>query len=107
MAPPCSPALASAVIQAEFFEKPSIFSDPSYGDMALKLYHNLTGAPFVSGQTITIETNKPDKLPLPSFGLLNLQWHLSRLVAMAGGADIFDDKDFDDDNGKDDRGLLL
>jgi hypothetical protein len=41
-----------------------------------------------SGQRIKIHTDDPDKKPLPSFELLELQWFLQRIQGMAGAADI-------------------
>jgi hypothetical protein len=41
-----------------------------------------------SGDYFKIQTNDPDKKPLPSFELLELQWFLKRIQGMAGAADI-------------------
>ena len=40
--------------------------------------------PIRSGDMFTLTTNDPDKKPLPSFKLLELQWILQRVVAMSG-----------------------
>ena len=60
-----------------------------------------SSAPFIhSGQVFTFKTTDPEKLPLPSMELLEMQWYLQRLVAMSGAADwpslVWDDDD--DDN---------
>jgi hypothetical protein len=53
-----------------------------------------------SGQVFTFKTTDPEKLPLPSVELLEMQWYLQRLVAMSGATDwpslVWDDDD--DDN---------
>lgn len=38
----------------------------------------------VSGTRFTMTTDDPIKKPLPDMGLLELQWHLQRIVAMLG-----------------------
>jgi len=54
-----------------------------------------------SGQIFKITTENPEKYPLPSWELLQMQWFLQRLVAMSGAASWpridFDDDDDDDD----------
>jgi hypothetical protein len=44
-----------------------------------------------SGTRITMTTDDLDDKPLPDPGLLELQWHLQRVFAMAGAADWVDD----------------
>ena len=39
-----------------------------------------------SGEVFTFKTTDPKNLPLPSMELLEMQWHLQRLVAMSGAA---------------------
>ncbi|OKL58552.1 hypothetical protein UA08_06261 [Talaromyces atroroseus] len=51
----------------------------------------------VSGDTFTLTTPDPDRLPLPSWPLLEMQWHLQRIVAMSGAAEAQDYPDPDDD----------
>jgi hypothetical protein len=41
-----------------------------------------------TGHVITLTTEHPDTLPLPSIDLLEMQWVLSRLVALSGAADV-------------------
>lgn len=43
-----------------------------------------------SGYIFTVTTDDPRKKPLPSFALLNLQWHLHRIAAMKGAAEEYD-----------------
>lgn len=51
-----------------------------------------------SGDTITMTTPDPEKLPLPNWDLLEMHWYLQRIAAMSGAAE--DDEGFyrDDDN---------
>jgi hypothetical protein len=55
------------------------------------------------------ERNHPDKIrgyfhlqndthPLPSFQLLDMQWHLNRIIAMCGASEIYDSDNDDDDD---------
>lgn len=50
-----------------------------------------------SGEIIKVMTDDPINHPLPSFELLNLLWHLSRIVAMQGAADEEEDDPSDED----------
>lgn len=51
-----------------------------------------------SGDSITMTTPDPEKLPLPTWDLLEMQWYLQRVAAMSGVAG--DDEGFyhDEDN---------
>jgi hypothetical protein len=51
-----------------------------------------------SGQKFTLKTSDPIRLPLPSKELLELQWHLNRIVSMSAAAEVRDEED-DEDNG--------
>lgn len=51
----------------------------------------------VSGQRFTMTTDDPVNKPLPDPGLLELQWHLQRILAMSGAAGWKEDE-FDDDD---------
>jgi hypothetical protein len=51
----------------------------------------------VSGTKFTMTTDDPINKPLPDPGLLELQWHLQRILAMSGAAGWKED-DFDDDD---------
>jgi hypothetical protein len=53
-----------------------------------------------SGDEICLETNDPQRLPLPDWRLLDMQWILHRVAAMSGAAesrDGFNEDDNDDD----------
>jgi len=51
-----------------------------------------------SGDVFTITTTDPEKMPLPSVELLEMQWHLQRLVGMSGAAGWSNLDDSDDDS---------
>jgi hypothetical protein len=56
------------------------------------------GKKICSGEVFKFKTTDAKKLPLPSMELLEMQWHLQRLVAMSGAAGwpILDWSDDDD-----------
>ena len=54
--------------------------------------------PIKSGDTFIFKTTNPDTHPLPSFQLLDMQWHLNRIVAMCGASEIYDSDNDDDDD---------
>ena len=60
--------------------------------------------PVKSGQRFTLKTSDPENLPLPSKKLLDLQWHLSRIVGMSGAAEGSEEDDYDDGYSDDDGG---
>ncbi|PGH14509.1 hypothetical protein AJ79_03002 [Helicocarpus griseus UAMH5409] len=51
----------------------------------------------ISGQVITLTTDDVAKRPLPSWPLLELQWHLQRVAGMSGAAEARDEVDRNDD----------
>ncbi|OKL58859.1 hypothetical protein UA08_05688 [Talaromyces atroroseus] len=51
-----------------------------------------------SGDIFTLTTPDPDQLPLPSWPLLEMQWHLQRIAAMSGAAEAQYYLDSDDDS---------
>lgn len=53
-----------------------------------------------SGDLVTVTTDDPESLPLPSFEILQLQWILHRVRALAAAAGFHDEfSDNDDDYG--------
>ncbi|TVY17235.1 hypothetical protein LARI1_G005530 [Lachnellula arida] len=44
-----------------------------------------------SGDIFELKTDDPEARPLPSFGLLEMQWYLQRITGMAGAADVEED----------------
>ena len=69
-----------------------ILSLPPSQDLdGIKLYHFPTDQRIYSGETISLTTKDPENLPLPHYGLLEMQWILQRVAAMSGAADIYDD----------------
>ncbi|ENI05961.1 hypothetical protein COCC4DRAFT_60229 [Bipolaris maydis ATCC 48331] len=59
--------------------------------------------PLKSGTRFVMATDDPENQPLPDSGLLTLQWHLQRVLAMTGAAgwkeEEFGDDDDDDKDG--------
>jgi len=51
-----------------------------------------------SRDVIELKTNDPEKLPLPDFRLLDMQWILHRVSALSGAAELSDDFDKDNDD---------
>jgi len=53
-----------------------------------------------SGQKLVLRTSDPERLPLPSKELLEMQWHLNRIVSMSAAAEACDEDDeYNDDGG--------
>lgn len=63
------------------------------------IFHTETGAKISSGYVFTVKTDNKEKQPLPSMGLLELRWHLSRIAHMQGRAE-------DEDEGSSDYELV-
>lgn len=62
------------------------------------LYEDGIQKPIHSGDVFILTTHDPQTHPLPSFGLLEMQWHLSRIVSMSGAAEVLDEDDDSDDD---------
>lgn len=54
--------------------------------------------PIQSGDVFTFRTEDPISHPLPSFALLDMAWHLGRVVSMSAAATLFDQDQYDDDD---------
>ncbi|KAJ5795118.1 hypothetical protein N7457_001717 [Penicillium paradoxum] len=52
-----------------------------------------TYRPIESGFRFKLTTDDPVVRPLPSFDLLDMQWHFARLVALSAAANLFDDNE--------------
>ena len=57
---------------------------------------SITSDMLTSGTRFTISTHDPSTHPLPHPRLLNIQWHLQRLLAISGAAGWMDEKRDDD-----------
>jgi hypothetical protein len=71
----------------------------SRASMSERIYR-ADGKRILSGERIELTTNDPQRLPLPSYGLLRLQWDMQRLLHLSAGAEpleLSDDSDDDDD----------
>ncbi|EOA86497.1 hypothetical protein ACJQWK_08628 [Exserohilum turcicum] len=58
----------------------------------------------VSGTRFALSTDDPKERPLPDPGLLELQWHLQRVLAMSGAAG-WKEEEFDNDDDDDGPGV--
>jgi hypothetical protein len=56
------------------------------------------GRSLKSGQKFVLRTEDPERLPLPSKELLDLQWNLNRIVAMAAAGELYQEEEFTDDD---------
>lgn len=75
----------------------------SAGDWSLLDYK--LGRLIRSGHTIIMETDDPEKKPLPSVALLDMQWTLQRLTCMSAAGEHEDLAPYDDDD--DDEGYPM
>jgi hypothetical protein len=90
----------TAETQPEYEESPAdISSDVPTG---WRIYRE-DGKRIRSGERIDVTTNNPRSLPLPSYGLLRLQWDMQRLLHLSAGAEPLElsDNSDDDDDGYD------
>jgi hypothetical protein len=65
----------------------------------VKLYNCETDKKICSGDKITLRTDDPDKKPLPSSSLLEMQWALHRLTALSRAAEVDPDPHHDESDG--------
>lgn len=73
-------------------DRPSLPSDLRSGPCNSKLWDYDTDAPIYSSHLITLTTEDPETMPLPSFELLHMQWTLNRVAAIAGAANVTDEE---------------
>ncbi|EGE08769.1 hypothetical protein TEQG_07726 [Trichophyton equinum CBS 127.97] len=66
----------------------------------IRLWNVMTGMEIVSGTLIRISAS--DGIPLPDPALLQMQWMLQRIIALAGGAEAFEESNDGDDDDDDD-----
>lgn len=95
--------------KVDLMDEPSSSRDRSFSVKGYGPFIRIdeTGAistPLVSGTRFTLSTDDPLNRPLPDPGLLALQWHLQRVLAMSGAAgwkeEEFGDDDEDDGLGE-------
>lgn len=72
-------------------DRPSLPSDLRSSPRNSKLWDCDTDAPIYFGHLITLTTEDPETMLLPSFELLHMQWVLNRVAAIVGAADITDE----------------
>jgi hypothetical protein len=68
------------------------------GTDSLKFWENVDDEKICSGGEFDILTSDPDQHPLPSWGLLEMQWFLQRIVAFSGLAHPLEEDESDDDD---------
>lgn len=73
-------------------ERPCLASSLCQLDPLLRLHDNYTGELISSGRQTTISTTF-SKYYVPSFQLLTLQWHLTRIAAMVSRWDLLEDSE--------------
>ncbi|OQE12269.1 hypothetical protein PENVUL_c001G03988 [Penicillium vulpinum] len=61
-----------------------------------------TYRPIVSGYRFKMTTDDPIERPLPSFDLLDMQWHFNRMLALSGASSFFEDDYEDEDDNRSD-----
>lgn len=86
----------------DLLEQPGSSKGLNHVDGATLSRLDSNGIPTIiqSGDVFTLKTDDPTTRPLPSFELLDMQWHLNRIVSMTGAADVYDEYiDDDDDDG--------
>ncbi|RAL04463.1 HNH endonuclease signature motif containing protein [Aspergillus ibericus CBS 121593] len=71
---------------------PFLPSDLRASPLNAKLWNRETDEPIYSGHLMTLTTRDPESMPLPSFDLLQMQWTLNRIAALAGAADVIDEE---------------
>lgn len=85
--------------------RPVLHGDLGGSVSNVKLFNCQSETKICSGDRITLRTEDPATMPLPSIDLLEMQWVLHRLTALSGGAEPIDlalDSDDDPEDGFDD-----
>ena len=59
-----------------------------FSPRSCKLWNCDTEKKFASGDVLEFRTRDPLRLPLPSFELLELRWHFSRILSMSGTSNV-------------------
>jgi hypothetical protein len=89
-----------SITRVDLLEQPlsSLNRTESTGEATFCIIDNSTKKPILlySGYRFTMRTDDPENLPLPDPGLLEMQWHLQRILAMSGAAG-WKEEDFDHD----------
>ncbi|KAG2414261.1 hypothetical protein HFD88_003452 [Aspergillus terreus] len=71
------------------------------GTDSLKFWENVDDEKICSGGEFDILTSDPDRHPLPSWGLLEMQWFLQRIVAFSGLAHPLEEDESADEEEED------
>jgi hypothetical protein len=86
-------------LKVDILNPPSIPEDLDGEYHEVSLWNRSAKKLICSGDEICLETNDPERLPLPDSRLLEMQWILHRVTALTGAAEPRDDfgEDTDDD----------
>jgi hypothetical protein len=85
--------------KVDILNSPSIPEDLDGLNHGVGLWNLYTNKQIRSGDEIYLETDDPERLPLPDLRILEMQWILHRVTALSGAAEPRDDfgEDADDD----------
>jgi hypothetical protein len=84
--------------RVDILHTPSIPGDVDQEPNVVKMWNVQTEKKIYSRDEICLETSDPERLPLPDWRLLEMQWTLNRVAAMSGAAGLPDEfEDSDDD----------
>ena len=85
--------------KVDILRTPLIPEDLDGRHLGIGLWNFHTDKRIRSGDEIYLETNDPERLPLPDLRILEMQWILHRVTALSGAAEPRDDfgEDADDD----------
>ncbi|KAL4896244.1 hypothetical protein BDV59DRAFT_130916 [Aspergillus ambiguus] len=86
----------------DLLQRPALNGDSVDGDInGVKLWDNVAEEKICSGKSFKLETSDPVHFPVPSWGLLEMQWFLQRIVAFSGLVDSMADNGSDRDDDTD------
>lgn len=78
-------------VPLELQEPPEVPDNTDISACGIPLHNIHTGHRIKSGDMVTFTTTDPEKLPLPSMDLLDMQWVLHRFNALSGAAEATDE----------------
>jgi hypothetical protein len=76
--------------KVDILNSPSIPEDSDGLNHGVGLWNLYTNKQIRSGDEIYLETNDPERLPLPDLRTLEMQWILHRVTALSGAAEFRD-----------------
>ena len=97
----CSDGVTKLDLLTELESSCGLYGDKEYSFSVATGTYKDSGEPeykaVVSDDVFTLTTDDPERLPLPSWPLLEMQWHLQRIAVMSGAAEAQGYSDSDDD----------